>query len=129
MRITKNQRTILSHLKQLEAEITAQDLHSKLRQRGINIGLATIYRTLKNLHREGIVQERVTLTGESLYSLIEHFSHSHHLNCVACGQSVTLNSCPIDEQLTQWCKSQKFTVYYHTLEFFGLCDSCQQEAN
>ena len=130
MKITKNQRKILFHLKQIEAEISAQDLYSKLRQQNINIGLATIYRTLKNLHLEGIIQERITLTGESLYKVIEEdISHSHHLNCVNCGECIIIDACPISEKLTQWCESQKFTVYYHTLEFFGLCDTCQEITN
>lgn len=129
MRVTKRQQTILSHLRQLDKEITAQDLHLKLRQQGINIGLATIYRTLRTLHLQGIIRERVTLTGESLYSIIEEVSHSHHLNCVNCGQSIIIDGCPISEKLTKWCESQKFTVYYHTLEFFGLCDSCQHSAS
>ena len=125
IKVTKSQEKIISHLKQIDEEISAQDLHFKLRQQKINIGLATVYRTLKNLHLEGIVQERITLSGESLYSLIEDLSHSHHLNCVRCGQSIIIDACPISEKLTNWCKSQKFTIYYHTLEFFGLCDSCQ----
>lgn len=125
-RTTKSQNLILSLLKKTEEETSAQQLHYLLRQQGSKIGLATVYRTLKSLLLEGMVQERVTPTGESLYSLITN-SHHHHLNCVNCGQSVPIDACPIGQKLTEWCHSQKFTVYYHTLEFFGLCSSCQKE--
>ncbi len=129
MKFTKNQEKILSQLKQTQREITAQDLHQNLRQKGINIGLATIYRTLKKLHLEGVIQERITLSGESLYKVIEkHTTHFHHLNCLNCGESISIHACPISEQLTKWCESQKFTVYYHTLEFFGLCHDCQSDS-
>lgn len=128
MPTTKNQKLILSLLEKINTEISAQEIHFNLRQQGSSTGLATVYRTLKALHQEGLIQERVSPTGESLYSVIKHEHHPHHLNCVSCGESIALNDCPIDEQLHQWCESQNFTVYYHTLEFFGLCDRCQQDS-
>ncbi len=125
MRTTKNQKLILALLQNIETEISAQKLHFNLRQQGSTIGLATVYRTLKTLHQHGFIQERVSPHGESLYSLIKKEHHPHHLNCVSCGESIPLQDCPIDKQLHQWCEAQNFTVYYHTLEFFGICDHCQ----
>ena len=128
VRTTKSQKQILVLLTQFEGEISAQQLYFKLRQQGSKIGLATVYRNLKSLHLNGVVRERVSSAGESLYSLIAA-EHYHHLNCVCCGQSIPIDDCPINQKLTQWCKSQKFKVYYHTLEFFGVCNSCQTQFN
>jgi Fur family ferric uptake transcriptional regulator len=130
IKFTKNQQNILQVLKQLKEEITAQDLYINLKEKDFKIGLATVYRTLKYLHLQGIIQERITPNGESLYELIKN-SHHHHLNCVNCGRSSLLKEdfCPINEQLTNWCQSQNFKLYYHTLEFFGLCEICQNEVN
>ncbi len=131
IRLTKNQQQIWTLLQQLGKEMSAQQLHLELRQNGSKIGLATVYRTLKSLHLEGIIQERVTLLGESFYYPITEADHPHHhhLNCVHCGQSIPLKDkdCPIGRSLIQWCQSQNFKVYYHTLEFFGLCDTCQAQ--
>ncbi len=66
-RLTKNQQKIFNLLQEVNTEITAQDLHLQLRQQKSKIGLATVYRTLKNLHLQGIIQERITQNGESLY--------------------------------------------------------------
>ena len=129
-RLTKNRQKILVVLQQLEEEISAQQLYLQLRQQGSKIGLATVYRILKSLSWEGMVQERTILTGESLYSLVANSPHhEHHLNCLYCGKSITLKdkNCPISKQLNHWWQSQKFKVYYHTLEFFGLCDTCQHQ--
>lgn len=130
VKFTKNQQNILEKLKQLKEEITAQNLYIKLKEQNLKIGLATVYRTLKYLHLQGIIQERITPNGEALYKLIKN-SHYHHLNCVNCGRSNILKEefCPINEQLTNWCKSQNFKLYYHTLEFFGLCEDCQSQVN
>ncbi len=129
MQTTKNQKLILALLQNIDTEISAQELHFNLRQQGSTTGLATVYRTLKSLHKKGLIQERVSPSGESLYSIIKNEHHPHHLNCVSCGESIPLKDCPIDEQLHQWCESQNFTVYYHTLEFFGICDNCQGSNN
>ncbi|BAW95647.1 ferric uptake regulation protein [[Synechococcus] sp. NIES-970] len=127
-KLTKNQQQILQLIQTKEGEISAQSLHLEMKQAGITIGLATVYRALKLFKVEGKIQERVTPEGESFYSKIdapEH--HHHHLNCVNCGQSYPLDSCPIGQKITDWCQTQKFKVYYHTLEFFGLCADCQAQ--
>lgn len=134
MKLTKNQQKILSLIQQQDTEVSAQQLHIQLRQQGSTIGLATVYRTLKSLHLGGNIQERVTSMGESLYSPIveedhHHQHHHHHLNCIHCGQSILLkdHDCPINQKLIQWCQSQNFKIYYHTLEFFGVCGICQNQ--
>lgn len=131
IKLTKNQQKILQILTSINQEITAQELYIKLRESTYSIGLATVYRTLKNLHIRGLIQERNSLNGESLYSLIseKNHHHNHHFNCVNCGESFLLNQefCPVDSIFHQCCSSQKLKLYYHTLEFFGLCENCQKK--
>lgn len=128
VKFTKNQQQILHLLEDLDEEISAQELHLKIRQSNLKIGLATVYRSLKSLHLQGIIQERINPNGESLYELIKE-THQHHLNCVNCGRSTILRGeyCPINHKLTDWCLTQNFKLYYHTLEFFGLCENCQNK--
>jgi len=124
-KLTKNQQKIFTFLQKVNTEITAQDLHLRLRQQKSNIGLATVYRTLKTLHLQGIIQERITQNGESLYQLIDH--HSHHLNCINCGKSELIieKNCIVDSHHDHIFAGKKFKFYYHTLEFYGLGESCQ----
>jgi Fur family ferric uptake transcriptional regulator len=127
-KFTKNQQQILGLLTELNGEISAQNLYFQIKEQGLRIGLATIYRTLKVLKIEGEIQERVTPDGESFYSKINAVDHHHHhLNCVNCGKAYPLDICPLSHQITEWCNAQKFQVYYHTLEFFGLCVDCQDQ--
>ena len=124
-KLTKNQQKILDLLQEINTEITAQDLHLQLRQQKTKIGLATVYRTLKTLHLQGIIQERITQNGESLYQLIYH--HTHHLNCINCGKSELIKEkhCIVDRHHNHILEKEKFKLYYHTLEFYGLCENCQ----
>jgi Fur family ferric uptake transcriptional regulator len=87
------------------------------------MGLATVYRSLEALKLEGVVQVRTLASGESLYSCLQ--PDKHHLTCLQCGASIPIHECPVHELEIQLQKSHQFKIYYHTLEFFGLCDRCQ----
>jgi Fur family transcriptional regulator, ferric uptake regulator len=127
-RLTRYQEQILATLERLDAPISAQDLHAYLRQAQPRLGLATVYRGLEILKMKGLVQSRAAVTGEALYSRVEQ--DQHYLTCLQCGTSTPLTLCPIQEMANQMQQSRSFKVYYHTLEFFGLCLPCweQQEA-
>ena len=119
---TRSQERILKLLKTLNRAISAQDIYIELRSNQ-NIGLATIYRALEALKLEGVVQVRTLASGESLYSLVQQ--DKHHLTCLQCGQSILIDECPVHELETQLHNFHKFKIFYHTLEFFGLCHQCQ----
>ena len=119
---TRSQERILKLLKTLNRAISAQDIYIELRT-SQNIGLATIYRALEALKLEGVVQVRTLASGESLYSLVQQ--DKHHLTCLQCRQSILIDECPVHELETQLHNFHKFKIFYHTLEFFGLCQQCQ----
>ncbi|MEO0542036.1 MAG: transcriptional repressor [Cyanobacteria bacterium P01_A01_bin.105] len=122
-RRTRSQQQLLDILKTLEEPISAQDLYIQLRQHNISMGLATVYRSLEALKLDGTVQVRTLPSGESLYSLIH--ADQHHLTCLNCGNSIAIDECPVHELETQLNGSHRFRIFYHTLEFFGLCAQCQ----
>lgn len=122
-RRTRSQHQVLDLLKQIKEAISAQDLYLKLRQQQISMGLATVYRALDSLKLEGIVQVRTLSSGESLYSLAKE--DTHHLTCVRCGDSAIMDECPVHGLESHLTESHHFQIFYHTLEFFGLCEKCQ----
>ncbi len=120
---TRSQKRILQILKKLDGEVSAQELHLELRNRGQTMGLATVYRSLEALKREGEVQVRVLANGESVYTTMQ--KDQHHLTCVNCGIVITLDQCPVSHIEEELEETRNFKVFYHTLEFFGLCRHCQ----
>ena len=124
-RRTRSQTQVLDLLKQLESAISAQDLYAQLKQRQIRIGLATVYRALDSLKLEGAVQMRTLPNGESLYSPAQ--TDKHHLTCLRCDRSIEVAECPVHALEHHLNESHQFQIFYHTLEFFGLCEDCQQQ--
>lgn len=125
-RRTPAQNAVLEALQHHRQPISAQALHSTMRSQH-GIGLATIYRSLDALQKLGLVQHRVTLEGTTLYNLVEH--DCHYMTCLHCGQSFPVKDCPVMEFEAKLHHTRSFKIYYHTLEFFGVCEPCTpQEA-
>lgn len=120
---TRSQKRILNLLENLNQAVSPQDIYLELRNQNQRMGLATVYRALETLKREGAVQVRMLPNGQSLYSRLHQ--DKHHLTCLECGQSISLDKCPVQELESQLHRSYQFKIYYHTLEFFGLCNQCQ----
>ena len=123
VRRTRSQEQILTVLKAVNRPISAQDLYIQLREQRYSMGLATVYRSLDALKLKGDLQVRTLASGESLYSLRQE--DRHHLTCLQCGQSVMIDECPVQDLELKLHQSHQFRIYYHTLEFFGLCPACQ----
>ncbi|MGI0495188.1 Fur family transcriptional regulator [Alkalinema pantanalense CENA528] len=124
-RLTHNQQAVLDLLHQQADALSAQALYGLLRERQA-IGLATVYRALETLKLYGLIKSRTGANGQALYS--PAVSDQHYLTCLQCGQSFPLDHCPVQELETHLQPSVPFKVYYHTLEFFGLCEPCVQKA-
>jgi Fur family transcriptional regulator, ferric uptake regulator len=120
---TRSQERILTVLKDLDRGISAQDLYLDLRRREEGLGLATIYRALEALKLDGVIQVRTLASGESLYSTMQE--DRHHMTCLQCGSSITIDHCPVHELEQQLHRAHQFKIFYHTLEFYGLCNGCQ----
>lgn len=123
--LTPHQTTIFNLLKTLESEVSAQTLYAELRQQKHRLGLATVYRALKHLQLQGVIQARSLPNGEAVYSLVSE--EKHYATCVKCGTSVPLEHCPIDEEVLPQAITPRFKIFYHTLEFFGLCSPCLEQ--
>tara|TARA_Y100001968_G_C19383410_1_gene731523 strand:- start:827 stop:1228 length:402 start_codon:yes stop_codon:yes gene_type:complete len=120
--ITYRQNLLLEGLKKCDDELSGQELHRQLLQSKNTMGLATVYRNLQVLVKQGLIRSRHLPTGEVLYTPVER--DIHHLTCVDCGETTRLDSCPVKTMHVSTKTAKKFELLFHTLEFFGLCQDC-----
>jgi Fur family transcriptional regulator, ferric uptake regulator len=114
-RLTPNQKRILKTLETIDREISTQALYVELRVTYKTLGLATVY--------QGLVQSRTSTEGEFLYSIVQ--KHQHYFTCLRCSKSINIDACPVCQIEADLEHKQSVKVFYHTLEFFGLCTFCQ----
>ena len=124
-RLTARLDQLLQALQAATTELSGQDLHALLRRSSTPMGLATVYRHLRQLQQWGLVRCRHLPSGEALFAPTER--DEHHLTCVDCGSTVLLSHCPVhDVHLPADELSEGFQLLFHTLEFFGLCRACRE---
>ena len=118
------QQLLLAQLRAADRELSGQELHARLREGPQAMGLATVYRHLRQLQQRGLIRCRHLPSGEALFAPVER--DEHHLTCVDCGSTQRLEHCPMHDVRLPAGQSEGFQLLFHTLEFFGLCRNCQQ---
>ena len=78
--LNARQQRLLTALKESTDEMSGQQLHKSLEGTPGAMGLATVYRNLRQLQQRGLVRCRHLPTGEALYAPVER--DQHHLTCV-----------------------------------------------
>jgi Fur family ferric uptake transcriptional regulator len=122
-RLTNQRKLILSELGNTPQSI--HDVMEKMQKKGLPIDKVTIYRTLNWFAELGIVGKTKFQDGVTKYERITSDTHHHHLVCNACG---SIEDIPLNEQalMNEVKYHSQFKVLKHSLEFFGICQLCQQ---
>lgn len=105
--------------------ITAEDLYREIGRRGERAGLATVYRTLNLLCDCGLAQQRHFSESRTLYDNVSNKDHHDHLICTKCGSIVEFENPAIERLQELVARKNKFTIYRHKLELYGLCKRCR----
>lgn len=107
--------------------VSAQGLHSALRDSGSPIGLATVYRALADLATEGDADSLQSEDGEALYRACSTSGHHHHLICRNCGLTVEIEADAVEQWAQRVASDHGFTQAQHVVDVFGLCARCSAQ--
>ena len=124
VRPTRQRVRVLDELMGEQDDVTAQELHDRLRSGGEKLGLATVYRTLGLLAEAGVIDSLSHRPGELCYRWCGQ-GHHHHLVCSNCHRVVELADCELDPWLERISSAHGFVTTGHRLEVSGLCGACR----
>jgi Fur family transcriptional regulator, ferric uptake regulator len=124
MRATRQRLDVLDVLAREQKDMTAQEIHARLREEGAGVGLATVYRTLASLAEHDVVDTLGHRRRETSYRLCRE-EHHHHLICTSCQRVVELGECNLEGWLESASAAHGFVPTEHVLEVSGLCASCR----
>lgn len=117
-RETRQKKAIEEAVKKTNTFFSAEELYSKLKKDNPSIGIATVYRFLKELQKERIIHA-FTCDRKSLYSKKE-MSHSHFV-CEICGVKRHIEIDKADflkKYLTE-------DICHIQIELSGICSTCK----
>ncbi|MFG2043681.1 Fur family transcriptional regulator [Dactylosporangium sp. NPDC048998] len=124
-RNTRQRHEVLALLDEIADFRTPQQLHALLRERGAQVGLTTVYRTLQLLQEAGEVDVTRLPGGEQLFRRCGA-THHHHLVCRSCNATVEVSGPAVERWTERIAAEHGFTDVGHTLEIFGTCSRCSR---
>jgi Fe2+ or Zn2+ uptake regulation protein len=126
-RLTGPRRTVADLIAARAGHFTAADLVDDAAARRLDIGRATIFRTLDVLEGVGAI-ERIDLpSGDHAYITCEPAAHHHHVVCARCGRARDVNDAGLAAVVARIGRETGYRIDDHRLELFGLCPSCQAD--
>ena len=129
-KMTYQRQTILqAFVDNPDRHLSAEDVHSIVRQQSPDIGLATVYRTLELLSELEILQKLDFGDGRSRYEINETSTphQHHHLICISCGAVREFGDDLLETLETAVSKKSNFKIVDHQLKFYGYCQECQSK--
>ena len=127
LKLTAERAALAREIFSIHYHFEADELLFKMKEKGVKISRATVYRTLELLVKSGMVR-RVHL-GEDHYHY-EHVSgnsHHDHLICTTCGGVIEFHDEILEKRQLEICEKKKFTPTFHNLQILGVCDSCRRK--
>ena len=125
LRATPARVALMNLLETTEKPLDVQTMIEYLEKKDIKTDPATVFRIVNMFTEKGLTKQIQLLEGKSRYELAANADH-HHLVCTKCGDIQDISDCGIDQLEKEINKKKGFTVKRHSLEFFGICQSCQR---
>jgi Fur family ferric uptake transcriptional regulator len=123
VKITNERREIISVLEKAKYPVSPANVYRRIDTKLPKVHLTTIYRSLEMFERLGLVKRTIFNTTNFSYEIVVGRPHHHHVICKQCEKIEDLEN--ISEKfIEEVSKKTKFRIENHTLEFFGLCESC-----
>jgi Fur family transcriptional regulator, ferric uptake regulator len=118
-------RAVVELLGRQDCCLSAQEIFDELRAEGRRVGIATVYRALEQLTRDGFVQ-RIELGGDSarFEPVRAGGDHHHHLVCDDCGRVETFADPQLERAIHRLERKSGYAVAGHDVVLRGRCDDC-----
>jgi len=104
---------------------SAEMLRRRLVERGDQLGLATLYRTVEALVKSGLARERDFGEGFKRYEPVREPAEHAHLVCGRCGSVVEFGHERLERMLRMTADEHRFQYERHRVEIHGICESCR----
>ena len=112
-----------------DSDMTVAEMAERLRDSGSDIGIATVYRAVRRLEKEGLLVKTVSGSGATAkyrYSSGDGNVRSiHRVFCLSCGKTVELTYNFTDKLEKSVSEATGYSLFDHQMMFYGLCPDCK----
>ena len=107
--------------------LSIDEIYQLIKKKDSNIGIATVFRTLKLLKKQDLVREIHMGDRKKRYEASLECPHHDHLICTDCGSVIEAVDPRIEKLQIELCKNNHFIPSSHRLEIFGICSECSRK--
>lgn len=127
LKYTRQREAVLRVMYHSHTHYTPEALYNIIKEQmpELNVGIATIYRTLNLLEDSGMVTSLSFGAAGKKFELANK-PHHDHIICKNCGKIVEFENSIIERQQAIIAKELKFKLTGHLMQLYGLCEPCQR---
>lgn len=119
-RKTQQRQAIRSALAKAMGPLTIPELHLEARRSSPSLGIATVYRSIRDMLDQGTILQ-IAIPGELPRYEDANRSHHHFFQCRTCSRVFEVHECPTDlHRLVP----EGFELEDHEVFLFGRCKDC-----
>ncbi|MFO0935595.1 MAG: transcriptional repressor [Gemmataceae bacterium] len=122
-RFTGQQKEMLAHIFARHSHFDTDQLLDDLKKVGSSVSRATVYRTLTELVKAGLLK-KIEIGPRTVYDHDYGYPQHEHLVCDQCDAMIEFQHSGIEAILQQVAAENKFRAEGHTLVVRGICAAC-----
>lgn len=128
LKFTKQREVVLKTLYEKNEHFTPEDLYIFLKSTypELNIGIATVYRTL-NLLEESHMVTSISFGVAGKKFELANKPHHDHMICKSCGLIIEFQNDRIEQLQLEIAQANRFIITSHLMQLRGLCEECAKE--
>ena len=124
---TRQRDLVASEFLKTGEHVTAEELYQTINKKHKDIGLTTVYRTLKLLKKSGLAAERVFADNLTRYEPLSEEDHHDHLICLHCNSITEFENPKIERLQEKIAEDFGFYTVSHKMELYGYCSACKDK--
>jgi Fur family ferric uptake transcriptional regulator len=118
---------VVETLADLGCSVTAKEIADSLHERGQDIGVASIYRTLELLDNLRLTRRVDAAEGVARYEPIDPSGeHHHHIVCDVCGRVSAFEDPGLERAIARLAGRVDYAIDGHDVTLRGECPTCRR---
>ncbi|ARR03823.1 MULTISPECIES: Fur family transcriptional regulator [Campylobacter] len=128
LKYTKQREVLLQTLYNNSEHFTPEQLYLYIKERypGLNVGIATVYRSLNLLEESGMVTS-ISFGAQGKKFELANKPHHDHMICRQCGLIVEFEDQIIEKRQLAIAKEHGFKLTGHIMQLYGVCSECNKQ--
>ena len=126
-RVSGPRSAVVETLDDLGCSVTAKEIADRLHDRGQDIGVASIYRTLELLDKLRLTRRVDAAEGVARYEpLGPSGEHHHHIVCDTCGEVSAFEDSDLERAIERLARRVDYAIDTHDVTLRGECPTCRR---